>query len=63
MARHAPQHPPEFRDWDKRAADMLDEAKRMPPGPMRIEAVRKAKQLMKAAEMRRALSPPKQAES
>jgi hypothetical protein len=39
-------------DWAARAAEALAKAKKLPPGSMRCEAIRKAGQLRAAAEMK-----------
>lgn len=39
-------------DWAARAAEALAKAKKMPPGSMRCEAIRKAGQLRVAAQMK-----------
>ena len=39
-------------DWDARAADALENAKKLPPGSKRIEAIKKAGQLRIAADMK-----------
>jgi hypothetical protein len=39
-------------DWAARAADALTQAKKLPPGSMRSEAIRKAGQLRVAADMK-----------
>ena len=39
-------------DWDARAADALENAKKLPPGSKRIEAFKKAEQLRVAADMK-----------
>jgi hypothetical protein len=43
---------PDRHDWAARAADALAEAKKLPPGLKRAEAVRRAGQLRVAADMR-----------
>ena len=40
-------------DWAARAAQALAEAKKLPPGSMRCEAITKARQLRVAAEMKK----------
>ncbi len=57
MPRLSQKHPPEFGDWETRAAEMAADAERLPPGPERNEAMRKARQLTEAAWMRRTLAP------
>jgi hypothetical protein len=39
-------------DWDARASEALANAKRLPPGSERSEAIKKAGQLRVAAEMK-----------
>jgi hypothetical protein len=39
-------------DWAARASHALTQAKRLPPGSMRLEAIRKAEQLRVAADMK-----------
>jgi hypothetical protein len=39
-------------DWDARASEALESAKKLPPGSKRIEAIRKAGQLRIAADMK-----------
>ena len=39
-------------DWAARAAEALAQAKKLPPGSMRSEAIRKAGQLRLAADMK-----------
>jgi hypothetical protein len=43
---------PDRHDWAARAADALAEAKKLPPGLKRAEAVRRAGQLRVAADMK-----------
>jgi hypothetical protein len=40
-------------DWAARAAEALEQAKKLPPGLQRFEAIRKAAQLRIAADMKR----------
>ena len=47
-------------DWAARASEALAQAKRLPPGSMRSEAIRKAGQLRFAADMKYFLSPKSQ---
>jgi hypothetical protein len=42
-------------DWDARASDALENAKKLPPGSTRIEAIKKAGQLRIAADMKNLL--------
>jgi hypothetical protein len=42
-------------DWDARASDALQNAKKLPPGSKRIEAIKKAGQLRIAADMKNLL--------
>jgi hypothetical protein len=42
-------------DWDARASDALENAKKLPPGSKRIEAIKKAGQLRIAADMKNLL--------
>jgi hypothetical protein len=44
-------------DWAARAAQALARAKKLPPGSKRAEAIRKARQLRFAAEMKKWLMP------
>jgi hypothetical protein len=39
-------------DWGARASEALENAKKLPPGSKRIEAIRKAGQLRVAADMK-----------
>jgi hypothetical protein len=39
-------------DWDARASEALENAKKLPPGTKRIEAIKKAGQLRLAADMK-----------
>ena len=39
-------------DWDARASEALENAKKLPPGSKRIEAIKKAGQLRIAADMK-----------
>ena len=39
-------------DWDARASEALENAKKLPPGSKRTEAIRKAGQLRIAADMK-----------
>jgi hypothetical protein len=39
-------------DWAARAAEAMAEAKKLPPGSMRCEAIRKARKLRAAADMK-----------
>ena len=47
---------PDQHDWAARAAQALAEAKKLPPGSMRCEAITKARQLRAAAEMKKWLT-------
>jgi hypothetical protein len=42
-------------DWAARASEALIRAKKLPPGSLRSQAVRKAEQLRVAAEMKKLL--------
>jgi hypothetical protein len=44
-------------DWDAKASEALEQAKKLPPGPKRSEAIKKAGQLRVAADMRKLLMP------
>jgi hypothetical protein len=44
-------------DWDTRASEALAEAKKLPPGLKRSEAIKKAGQLRVAADMKNLLAP------
>jgi hypothetical protein len=46
----------ENRDWDALAQEALDEARKMPHGAARTEALKKAGQLRLAADMRQLLT-------
>jgi hypothetical protein len=46
-------------DWATRASEALAQARRLPAGAMRFEAIRKAEQLGLAGEMRKWLIPKK----
>jgi hypothetical protein len=46
----------ESHDWNARAQEALDEARKMPQGAARTEAMKKAGQLRVAAEMKELLS-------
>jgi len=55
---------PDKHDWQARAAEALEKARKMKPGAERTEALKKAGQLQVAADMRgylssRELRPPK----
>ena len=56
MARRGRGEFADSRDWGVRAAEALANAKDMPEGPDRDEALRKAEQLRTAAEMKGYLS-------
>ena len=43
-------------DWDARASEALENAKKLPPGSKRIEAIKKAGQLRVAADMKSLLT-------
>jgi hypothetical protein len=43
---------PDSHDWAVRASTALAQAKKLPPGPKRSEAIRKAGQLRVAADMK-----------
>jgi hypothetical protein len=45
-------HLPDRRDWDKLAADALELARLMPPGPERSEALKLVSQLRCTADAR-----------
>ena len=47
---------PDRHDWAARAAQALAEAKKLPPGSMRCEAITKTRQLRAAAEMKKWLT-------
>jgi hypothetical protein len=42
-------------DWDDRASEALEQAKKLPPGSKRSEAIKKAGQLRVAADMKNLL--------
>ena len=48
---------PDSHDWAARASKALAQAKRLPPGLKRSEAIRKAGQLRNAADMKNLLMP------
>lgn len=55
---------PDRHDWYARAAEALEKARKMKPGPERNEALKKAGQLQSAADIRgylasKELQPPK----
>ena len=50
-------------DWDARASEALEDAKKLPPGSKRIKAIKKAGQLRVAADMKDMLRPPQSAVS
>jgi hypothetical protein len=39
-------------DWDARASEALENAKKLPPGSKRVDAIKKAGQLRIAADMK-----------
>jgi hypothetical protein len=51
-----PQHPPDSRVWDDRAAEIIAEARKMPLGEQRRAALREAGRLRVAGEMNRWLA-------
>ncbi len=57
MARHR-NHDPAAHDWDARVQQTLAEARKLPNGPERSEALRRAERLRQAAEIKRLLSKP-----
>lgn len=57
MARHRKDEAAAH-DWDARVDQALAEARKLPNGPERSEAFRKAEQLRQAADMKRLLSKP-----
>jgi hypothetical protein len=57
MSKRRPnQYDADNHDWDARAQEALDEARKMPHGPARTEAMKKAGQLRLAADMKESLS-------
>jgi hypothetical protein len=54
MAR-APETDIDPHDWQARAEDALEKARKMKPGPERFEAMKKAGQLRVAADLKRTL--------
>ena len=54
-----PRKDPDRRDWAARASEALAQARKLPAGSMRSEAIRKAEQLGFAADMRKWLIPKK----
>jgi hypothetical protein len=51
MRKRPNQQGPDHHEWDARAREALDEARRLPHGPARTEAMKKAGQLRLAADM------------
>lgn len=49
-------------DWNARALEALENAKKLPPGSKRIEAIKKAGQLRVAADMKDLLATKEPAE-
>jgi hypothetical protein len=57
MSKRRPNHyDADNHDWHARAQEALDEARKMPHGPARTEAMKKAGQLRLAADMKESLS-------
>jgi hypothetical protein len=56
MKRRRRQSGAENHDWDALAQEALDEARKMPHGAARTEALKKAGQLRLAADMRQLLT-------
>ena len=56
MKRRRRQGGAENHDWDALAQEALDEARKMPHGAARTEALKKAGQLRLAADMRQSLT-------
>jgi hypothetical protein len=56
MRKRPSQQGPDSHEWDARAQEALDEARKMPHGPARTEAMKKAGQLRLAADMKESLS-------
>jgi len=54
-----PREDPDRRDWAAQASEALAQARKLPAGSMRSEAIRKAEQLGFAADMRKWLIPKK----
>jgi hypothetical protein len=48
---------PHSLDWDTKASEALEQAKKLPPGSKRSEAIKKAGQLRIAADMKNVLMP------
>ena len=44
-------------DWDAKASEALEQAKKLPAGSKRSEAIKKAGQLRVAADMKKLLTP------
>jgi hypothetical protein len=47
----------DIHDWAARASEALTQAKKLPPGSLRSQAIRKAGQLRVAADMKNFLMP------
>jgi hypothetical protein len=56
MSRRQKNRSAENHDWDARAQEALDEARKLPHGAERTEALRKAGQLRLAADMKQMLA-------
>lgn len=54
-----PRNDPDNHDWAARASEALAQARKLPAGSMRSEAIRKAEQLGFAADIRKWLIPKK----
>ncbi|SHL90906.1 hypothetical protein SAMN05444159_7160 [Bradyrhizobium lablabi] len=51
---------PAAHDWDARVKQLLAEARELPNGPERSEALKKAEQLRIAADMKRLFTKPRE---
>jgi hypothetical protein len=51
---------PSAHDWDARVQQALAEARKLPDGPERSEALRKAEQLRLAADMKKLFTKPRE---
>jgi hypothetical protein len=56
MRKQPSQQGSDSHEWDARAQEALDEARRLPHGPARTEAMKKAGQLRLAANMKESLA-------
>jgi hypothetical protein len=56
MRKRPNQQGPDSHEWNARAQEALDEARRLPHGPARTEAMKKAGQLRLAADLQESLA-------